>query len=260
MRVLVVGTVPPPGGAAAARLGAVAAGLAADGHHVEVLSPDERSAAHHHAHLSGILLAVELARRARHFDALVLAIAPGLPLGADVDRAARALTLAALGAACRGFGEVTIRCASPIPIPGGVGGRASSGLWARAASIVVECEEDREQLLAVPGCAPERVHVEPVVSVVSVAEAHDRSWPSTTDDDLRDRIQALVRDRAARSRSVDLAGRSLAAGATDDAGDPFAGPMPRSTVPRAADLARVVAARLGRELRARVASARAGSS
>ena len=257
MRVLVVGTVPPPGGPAAARLGSAAAALAARGDAVEVLSPDERSAAHRHARLDGVRLAVQVARRARRFDALVLAIEPGLPLGPDDDRLTRALSLAALGLACRGFRHVTVRFASPIPVPGGVGGRASEGLWARADELVVESDDDRDQLLAVPGCRPERVRVEVPERAGSGAAPSD--WSSLPagegSGELRARVQALVRVRAAQAARLDATGRALGSGSPGLVRDPFAGAAPRLGGPGARDVVRVVLARLVREVRARVGSA-----
>lgn len=262
MRVLVVGTVPPPGGPAAARLGAAASVLAAQGDTVEVLSPDERSAAHHHARLGGVRLAAQIARRSRRFDALVLAIEPGLPLGPDDDRLTRALSLAALDLACRRFRRVTVRFASPVPIPGGVGGRASEGLWSRADELVVESEDDKEQLLAVRGCRAERVRVE-------VPERRGTGGPTTDwsslagsegSEELRERVQALVRARAAQACRLDATGRALGSASPGQVNDPFAGRAPRLTGPGATVVARVVVARLVREVRARSGSLRSGQT
>ena len=202
MRVLVVGTVPPPGGAAAMRLLGVVGERRADGDSVEIVSPDERSAAHRHARLAGPLLAVELAWSARRFDAVVLDLEPGLPLPGDAGRLLRALTLASLGEALRGYREVTVRLPSPIPIPGGVGGRPTRGLWSRCTLIVVQNEDDRARLLLAPGVSAERVKVEePVAPGRSAA---DDGWPNLLpyDSSLRARAQALVYERADRDREL----------------------------------------------------------
>ncbi len=207
MRVLVVGTVPPPGGAGAQALARVAASLVASGEQVEVLSPDVRSAAHRSARLDGLFLALRLALAARRFDALVLRIEPGVPLAPTTGRGPRAAALAALGAATSLFGQVTLRLDTPVPIPGGLGGRATTRLWASATRIVVASEDDRDQILAAPGVLAERVEVEePAPASHPVAL---QSWAVATDDRLRDSVLALVRARAARDRALNAARAEL---------------------------------------------------
>jgi hypothetical protein len=246
MRVLVVGTVPPPGGEAAKRLGAVAAELTAAGDVVEILSPDRRSAAHSHARLAGPRLAIELAVRARHFDAVVINAEPGLPLAPTADRLTRAVTLGALGAVLRGYGDVTVRLPTPIPLPGGVGGRATRALWSRATTIVVATEDDRERMVLAPGVVADRVVVEkPPARVPATAEADWSRLP--TEGDLRSSVQTIVRERAARDRNVNRARSSLgSAGLPEDSGDPFQGDAGIGTPLSPVELARFATGRARR--------------
>ena len=146
MRTLIVGTTPPPGGQAARELAAIAAARTLAGDQVEVLSPDPRSAAHHTGNLGSVLLPFRLALLAPRFDALVVRIEPGLPFGSTAGRLLRGVTLMSLGWVVGMFDEVTLRLDSPIALPGGVGGRATSDLWRRATVIVVANEHDRQQL------------------------------------------------------------------------------------------------------------------
>ncbi len=247
MRILVVGTSPPPGGSAAARVAAGAAALVAAGHEVEILSPDPRSASHHYRALSGARLGMQLALRARRYDALVLHLEPGLPLSPTTDRASRALALTLLGAALRAFREVTLRLPSPIPLPGGVGGRATRLMWSAATRVVVSNEEDRGRLRSAPGLAPERVDLEAPVGPASAGEQGWRSLDGASDD-LRLAVQALVRSRAAVGRRVQEAGAAIGAGrpaaAGDVAGDLFAGAAVPESRLRMGGLAGLAVARL----------------
>ena len=254
MRLLVIGTLPPPSGRAAGRLAAVTAERRGAGDDVTMLSPDRRSAAHLHARLDGLRLAFHLARLARRFDAVVIDCAPGLPLSTTADRLTRGVTLAAIGESLRGYGEVTLRLPSPIPFPGGVGGRATAGLWARATHVVVENDEDRDRVLAAPGVVAERVVI--VAPDEPVRGEREPRWSDVAPDatDLRPRIQALVRERAARDREVNAARAALGANVTlDRAGDPFLGAGGGETPTSAAALARVVANKARREFTRRVA-------
>ncbi len=206
--VLVVGTVPPPGGEAAAVLGRLAAAMAASGDDVEVCSPDFRSAAHRQARLSGPLLAVRLVLFSKRHRRLVLRIEPGLPLRAEAGRLERTASLLALGAALARFDEVTLRLDSPVPIPGGLGGRATTALWSNASTIVVANEADRESLLAAEGVDASRV-------VVEAAEATDRpaereAW-ALPEGATREQILTVVRERAAADRSLNGARQILEA-------------------------------------------------
>lgn len=225
----------------------MAAGLLAAGDEVEILSPDPRSAAHRHARLSGPMLAVQLALRARHFDALVLNVEPGLPLAASADRATRAVTLAALGAALRRYREVTVRLPSPLPIPGGVGGRATRELWARATTIVVENDDDRDRLVVAPGVTAGRVVVAPPPPPPGAASGTGWGQLVQGEGDLRSAVQALVRERAARDRMVNGARRALGGGALPDASDdPFTGEVGRPPALAPLELARLGVARARR--------------
>lgn len=202
MRVLVVGTVPPPGGQAARELAAIVAERVEAGDSVEVLSPDPRSAAHHTANLETLMLPLRLALMSPRFDVLVVRIEPRLPLGEQTNRLVRAATLFALGVVFGMYSEVTIRLDSPIPLPGGVGGRAATDMWRRASTIVVANESDRQRILSAPGVKADRVEVAtPLPGFIAVV---DHSWPQATEVDLREQILAKIRLRAnAERRSND---------------------------------------------------------
>lgn len=206
MRILVVGTVPPPGGDAAFALAVEAMRLQDEGHDVEVLSPDVRASAHYHARLEGFFLPFRLAAASRRFDGLLLRLQPNLPFRPATHRLERALLGGALAWAVRGFREVTVWTDSPMPIPGGPGGRTVAGLWEKASRIVVGSEDDRLQLLAVPGMGPERVQVAQVVQAAE--EEVFEGWPAGGAD-VRADILDLVRTRAVSTRRLALAGARL---------------------------------------------------
>ena len=195
MRVLVVGTLPPPGGASARELAAVAARRQADGDEVELLSPDPSSAVHRSRRLDGLFLAWQLAWLSRRFDAVVLRVEDDLPCRRDMGRATRAAVLGALGLAVSRYGEVTLRVDSPVPLPGGVGGRATRQLWAAADEIVVRSAADRDELLRAPGIDPQRIVIDAPRSALCGA---DTPWPDATEPGLRSAVLEVVRARAAR--------------------------------------------------------------
>ena len=161
MRILIVGTVPPPGGDAAATLAEIATKFLAEGHDVELLSPDDRSAAHRSARLEGPLFALRLAWLSRRFEAVVLHFEEGLPLGPRAGRLWRAVTLTALAAALRMFRETTVRFDAASPIPGGIGSRAMGEIWSSVSHVVVGNEKNRDQLVSLWSLPEERVTVEP---------------------------------------------------------------------------------------------------
>lgn len=208
MRVLFVGTVPPPGGDGARRFAQAARRRIDDGDVVEVLSPNPLSASHGSARLDGLFLAARLAIAARRFDAVVLRIEPGLPLHERAGRIERAVALAALGAALGRYSEVTLRLDSPIPLPGGLGGRATNALWSSVGSIVIADEADRRMLLEVPGVSAESIVVEEPAGPATRGPQH---WPAATDPDLRESVLVVVRNRAARDREVARAHAALSA-------------------------------------------------
>jgi len=211
VRVLVVGTLPPPGGAAARELADLAATRQAAGDEVELLSPDPASSAHRTRRLDGLFLAVELAWLSRRFDALVLRIEEDLPCGRDTGRVARAVVLGALGAAVSRYAEVTLRLDSPVPIPGGVGGRAARALWAAADAIVVRAAADRDELVPAPGVHPDRIVIEEHPPSLSAGVPQ---WPESTDPELQTAVLEVVRTRAARDRAAVAARATLSVPAT----------------------------------------------
>ncbi len=231
MRILIVGTIPPPGGDSALALAEIATAFIAEGHDVELLSPDSRSAAHRSAHLEGPLLCLRLAWLSRRFEAVVLHFEEGLPLGPRAGRLWRAVTLTLLGAALRMFRESTVRFDSASPIPGGIGSRAMGEVWSAASRVVVATEQDREQVISIWGLPEERVsvagsHPVPRVSVSS-------GWAVGNVEDPRIEVLELIRqrsthDRAARAARVSLAG---VIGATAES--PFEGEVSRTIEPEA---------------------------
>ncbi|MDA8291829.1 MAG: hypothetical protein M0Z33_09155 [Actinomycetota bacterium] len=246
MRVLVVGTTPPPGGASARRLAGVVADLVAGGHEVQTLSPDSRSASHSHAVLAGPMLAFQLAWRARDFDAVVLCLERDMPLAPDANRVLRSATLALLGVALRGYEQVTLRVASPVPIPWGVGGRATREMWSRATSVVLASSEDVDQVLEAPGVTAEKLTVE--APTRPEEPGREPGWRGVTgsETDLRETVQAAVRARASRTRNLRAARAALGVPPpVRIAVDPFtAGPPTRRSVD-AAELAQLALFALG---------------
>lgn len=203
MRILIVGTVPPPADGFSRNLAEVAAGALANGDEVDVLSPDVRSAAHLHASLGGLRLAVHLVARARRYDALVLRIEPGLPLGPNAGRLERAACLGALGLALGLWRDVTLRLDSPMPLPGGVGGRATSRMWRSATRIVVDSAEDQVELSRVPGIGA--VQVATVAPVMSPRLPAAESWAALGEEPSREAVLGLVRAAALKQRSMNTA-------------------------------------------------------
>lgn len=230
MRILIVGTVPPPGGEAALALAEIAAALLAEGHDVEMFSPDDRSAAHRSGRTEGPLFCLRLAWFSRRFDAVVVHFEQGLPLRARAGRWWRAVTLALLAAALRMFRERTVRFDADSPIPGGIGGRAMGEIWTVASHVVVASEQDRTQLIAIWGLPEERV------TVAEERPERRASFPggwAADAEDPRTEVLELVRarsahDRAARAARVTLGGEIGAA-----PGSPFAGGRRRAPDPEA---------------------------
>jgi hypothetical protein len=201
MSMLIVGTVPPPRSPAADSLAHVASRAANEGIRVDVLSPDARSAAHLHAALGGMRLAVHLAARARRYDSLVLRIETGMPLGPRAGRAERALVLGALGLALRLWRDVTIRLDSPIPLPGGLGGRATNAFWRSATRVVVANTTDQAEVLLIPGIDANIVQIEVGLDdVPSSTRTH-----LVSEEPSREEVQSVLRARAARYRRANSA-------------------------------------------------------
>lgn len=203
MRILLVGTVPPPADEFSRSLAEIGAQAVENGDELDVLSPDPRSAAHLHAALGGLRLAIHLAVRAHRYDALILRIEAGVPLGAKAGRLERAISLNALGLALGLWQQVTLRIDSPMPLPGGVGGRATNKLWKSADRIVVANAADQAELCLVPGLDEARIRlVEPVTA--KRGEPVD-GWAQLGEEPSREAVLAMVRARAAKQRSMNSA-------------------------------------------------------
>lgn len=228
MKVLVVGTLPPPGGDSARALADAANALRDEGHEVEMMSPDFRSAAHRHAHLDGPLLAAWLAYLSPRFDAVLLRFEPGFPLRPHSSRAVRAATLYSLGAALKRYSDVTVRFDGGPSIPRGLGGRAMAEVWAATTRIVVASEDKRAELIAASGLADTEVTV--ATSRAAFRRPVREGWVLPEDEEeLRVGISALVRERADRTRAADRAIGRFVAEPEAVSRSPLAGDAPRWT-------------------------------
>jgi hypothetical protein len=229
MKILVVGTLPPPGGDPARALADAANALRDEGHDVELMSPDFRSAAHRHARLDGPLLAAWLAFLSPRFDAVLLRFEPGFPLRPHASRALRAATLYALGAALQRYGDVTVRFDGGPSIPRGLGGRAMGQVWAATTRIVVASEDKRAELIAASGLDDTAVTI--ATSRVPFRRSVREGWAHPeNDEELRVGISALVRERADRTRAADLALGEFVVEPGAVSRSPLAGEAPRWTV------------------------------
>ncbi|MGA8295821.1 MAG: hypothetical protein WB770_02140 [Acidimicrobiales bacterium] len=246
MRVLVVGTLPPPGGEAARALADAANELRDEGHDVELMSPDFRSAAHRHARLDGPLLAAWLAYLSPRFDAVVVRFEPGFPLRPHASRALRAATLYALGAALGRFDHVTIRFDGGPSIPRGLGGRAMGNVWAATSKVVVASEDKRAELIAASGLPEDDVTV--ATARTTPAQPLREGWTLADDEDLRTGVSSLIRQRADRTRRADLALRGFVDDAEAVSRSPLEGSVPAwtlaSVLHEAASAVRVVGRRV----------------
>ena len=207
-RVLVLGTVPPKGGPRAAALRRLVADHLAMGDSVEVWSQSELAAAHVHEARTGLALLARLAVAVPRFDVLVLRIQPGWPFHGEEGRRVRAAFFLGLGVLLHRLDQVVVVLDSPIAIPGGVGGRPTKELWSRA-EVVVETEEDRAELLAIPWLDPARVRVVPPPPEARAAPLP--TWPKPDTPDLRAAVLGVVRVRATVERRLRMAGSQLAA-------------------------------------------------
>ena len=199
-RVLVVGTVPPAGDVRARALAGVAVARLSVGDEVEILAPDLRSVAHRTARLTGRRLPFRLRARAGPVAAVVRGVAHRPPSAGPEGRLGRAPLPPLLGLALRRYDEVTLRLDSPIPIPGGCGGRASKALWSRA-KVVVESELDRDLIRAVPWMDADRVEVVPPGDDTGLAVRPQ--WPEPSVPDLRAAVLDVVRVRARAARRLE---------------------------------------------------------
>lgn len=228
MRILVVGTLPPPGGDAARALADAANALRDEGHDVELLSPDFRSAAHRHARLDGPLLGAWLAYLSPRFDAVLLRFEPGFPLRPHASRAMRAASLFALGEALARYDEVTIRFDGGPSIPLGLGGRAMQKVWAATTRIVVASDDKRAELIAASGLDAAAVTVSKQRS--EPQRPVNEGWDLAEDDELRVGISGLIRTRADQTRAADRVLSGFVADPVAVPDSPLAGDVPAWTV------------------------------
>ena len=249
MRVLIVGTVPPPGGDSGLALAELAIALLAEGHDVELLSPDNRSAAHRSARLQGPVFALRLAWLSRRFEAIVLHFEAGLPVGDRAGRLWRAATLTLVAAALRMFRESTVRFDGASPIPGGIGSRGMGEIWSVVTHVVVGNEDDRNEVVSTWGLPEERVTVAParVASPVAVP----RGWAVKNAADPRTEVLELVRARAAHARAARAARVALGGAIGTPLASPFTGE--RGQAVDAVAFTRAVLV-LGRRLAARISA------
>ena len=180
MKLLVVGPYPPAPVPEAARTVGVVELLTSEGHEVEVLAP-VAGAAHHDAHLGGILGVAALRRLAPSFDGIVVRLQPGVFLSELPGRGRWLLEAGLLASALRAWSHVTLELDSLVWLP--VGGRASRMLWSVADQVVVTKDADGRSLVADGGVPADRVEVRPP----------DRAVHATRDGDW-DRSAASIED------------------------------------------------------------------
>ena len=216
MRYLVVGTLPPPRLARSVSLLALVDRLEREGHSVEVLpvgvgNPGIRTGGLRARSGADVLL--EILRRARDADALVIQLDPGLAGSNEAGRARRAISLAALAGALTlaRWRDVEIHIESFGDLPGGVGGRVAALVWRRASRLVVPTPEQREALHDQGRVPLDRIEVSPAATAgAPPATAGDRpaagdgathptGWPQGADMS-RESVLVEVRRRAAAER------------------------------------------------------------
>jgi len=208
VKLLVVGPYPPAPGPEPARTVAAVELLAGEGHEVEVLAP-VAGAAHHNAHLRGVLGMSALRRLASDFDGLVLRVQPGVFLSDHPGRARWMAEVSILSAALRPWRHVTLELESLIWLP--VGGRASNQLWSQADAIVVGKESDARRLAAEGGVSADRIEVRPPPRLVHAARTGDwdQSAASLVDVTLEGRRRAAM-DRALSAAAGGVAAATAA--------------------------------------------------
>jgi hypothetical protein len=249
VRILIVGTVPPPGGDAAFALAELATAHLAEGHDVEMLSPDNRSAAHRSARLEGPVFALRLAWLSRRFESIVIHFEEGLPVRAHAARLWRVVTLALVAAALKMYQESTVRFDGGSAIPGGIGSRAMGEVWSVASHVVLSSREDRDELVSTWGLPEERVVV---VSPRSAVRAPVPSgWVVGDATDPRTEVLELVRVRAAADREARAARVALGGAIGAPPGSPFTGERGQAVDAAAFTRALVV---LARKLVARISA------
>jgi len=215
VKVLVVGSVPPPAAGHRQALLHEALWLRQEGHDVEIVSLDPRSAAHRYLAAPGVPAAVEVGLLARGADAVVLQLEPGLPVRHRAGRAERTAALMVLAAGLGSAKSLTVRLQHPDDLPGGTGGRAAATLWKVADRIEVGDEAMRRDLAGLLGPLGDRVRVaaaseaeEPRLATVLLAGGWGEGADATAAH-----IQAVVRARAAAEReSLGKRGRLPVAG------------------------------------------------
>lgn len=159
MRVLVVGSYPPAVSATAEENLAVVAGLLAEGHDVEVLSPAP-SAAHHHAPLHRLRGPLSLAVRARSFDAVALRCEVAIVFPPGSGRLGRVARCVGYGLALRVGPPATVHLGA-MNTPAFVAVRSGRLLWRHAHRLVVATEEDRLRIAEQGPFPIERIDVRP---------------------------------------------------------------------------------------------------
>lgn len=192
MRVLVVGSYPPAVSATAEENLAVVAGLLAEKHDVEVLSPVP-SAAQHHAPLHRLWGPLLLAHRARSFDAVSLRCEMAIVFPPRSGRVGRVIRCVGFGLALRAGPPATVHLAA-MDTPGFVAVRSGRLLWRHARRLVVASEEDRLRIAEQSPFPLERIDVRPRPSI----ERSPRSAPAG--DPKRARAMESIRALAAADR------------------------------------------------------------
>ena len=161
MRLLMVTPYPPlRDGIAAYALQAVAR-LRAEGHDVEVLSPDP-SSAHHHLDLRSARGPLALAKRVRDYDKVIVQFHPDMFFPVPCDRWRFVAVCAGLEAVFRAAHDLEVRVHAAdysSGLGGGVAARAVRRMWAAAPRVVVHSDAQRRAFTDAFAVAPDRVAV-----------------------------------------------------------------------------------------------------
>jgi len=197
VRLLVVGPYPPPSGAEERQTMTTVRRLANDGDDVEVLSLIG-SAAHHRGAITGTAGALDVWRRARSYDGVVLQVGTRVPLRTFPGRRGRIARLVdclAWGIVLRMSKGSRIVVSDLDAIPGSFGGRTGRFLWSGASRVVVTSELSKQRLVDAGCCEPERIEL--AVAHTGPHGRWDAGWELATDQAT---AEAVIVERAARDR------------------------------------------------------------